>query len=198
MYLYYFERIVREMSGNPAWALPFWDWSTDRKLPAVFRVETSSLYVSERAPAMNSGAGEIALSEVEVRSGAEGRPNFLGEQDYRQAGLTLESGPHTMVHVRVGGPRGLMRYPQTAALDPIFWVHHANVDRLWNRWLAEHDHSNLAASKASLNKVFIFFDERGRRVTLSACELIRATARLEYRYEGQPQRAKQGCLPKKP
>ena len=195
MYLYYFERIVREMSGNPTWALPFWDWSTDRKLPAAFRIRTSSpLYVRERALAMNSGAGEIELPEVEVRSGAGGRPNFLGEQDYRQAGMTLEDGPHTMVHVRVGGTRGLMRRPETAAQDPIFWVHHANVDRLWNRWLAEHDRLNLAASRASLIKEFIFFDEHGDRVTLSACELIRATAELGYQYEGQPQRAKRRCL----
>ena len=200
MYLYYFERIVREMSGNPDWALPFWDWSTDRKLPAAFRIETSPLYVRQRASAMNSGAGELAQSEVEVRSGAEGRPNFLGEQDYRQARRTLEGGPHNLVHVRVGGvrvggDRGWMTDPLRAAEDPIFWVHHANVDRLWNRWLVEHDRLNLAASKASLSKEFIFFDERGRRVTLSACDLIRATTQLGYQYEGQPQRAKQECRP---
>jgi tyrosinase len=191
MYLYYFERIVREMSGNPAWALPFWDWSTQRKLPAVFRVETSSLYVRERAPAMNSGAGELRQSEVDVGL-------FLDEEDYPEAGNTLETGQHSAVHVRVGGETGWMRNSRTAAQDPIFWVHHANVDRLWNRWLAEHDRLNLAASKASLNKEFIFFDERGRRVTLSACDLIRATAQLGYQYEGQPQRAKQGCRPENP
>jgi hypothetical protein len=25
--------------------------------------------------------------------------------------------------------------PETAAQDPIFWLHHANIDRLWERWL---------------------------------------------------------------
>jgi tyrosinase len=46
-----------------------------------------------------------------------------------------------MVHVLVGGsdpahPRmpGLMSDPDTAALDPIFWLHHANIDRLWAAW----------------------------------------------------------------
>ena len=24
--------------------------------------------------------------------------------------------------------------PMTAALDPIFWLHHANIDRLWEWW----------------------------------------------------------------
>ena len=27
-----------------------------------------------------------------------------------------------------------MSYPRTAALDPIFWLHHANIDRLWEVW----------------------------------------------------------------
>jgi tyrosinase len=30
-----------------------------------------------------------------------------------------------------------MTNPDTAALDPIFWLHHANIDRLWNVWLRQ-------------------------------------------------------------
>src|SRR5262249_23495065 len=29
---------------------------------------------------------------------------------------------------------GLMSDPDTAALDPIFWLHHCNIDRLWEVW----------------------------------------------------------------
>lgn len=56
----------------------------------------------------------------------------------------LEGQPHDQVHGFVGGekefpgnPRplpGLMSAPQTAGLDPIFWLHHANIDRLWEVW----------------------------------------------------------------
>ncbi|ESX27547.1 MULTISPECIES: tyrosinase family protein [unclassified Mesorhizobium] len=61
----------------------------------------------------------------------------------------LESQPHGGVHVWVGGgfkgrglssdplEWGLMTNPDTAALDPIFWLHHANIDRLWNVWLRQ-------------------------------------------------------------
>ena len=31
-------------------------------------------------------------------------------------------------------PFGLMGWVPTAAFDPIFWTHHANVDRLWQQW----------------------------------------------------------------
>lgn len=60
----------------------------------------------------------------------------------------LEALPHNPVHGLIGGvapgtdPQdwrnlGLMSMPQTAALDPIFWLHHANIDRLWSVWLRD-------------------------------------------------------------
>jgi tyrosinase len=65
------------------------------------------------------------------------------ESDTTNGGL--ESGPHNGVHGAVGGSipgadpnawqnLGLMSAPWTAALDPIFWLHHANIDRLWSTW----------------------------------------------------------------
>ncbi|MFD2645291.1 tyrosinase family protein [Pseudomonas japonica] len=58
----------------------------------------------------------------------------------------LESSPHNFVHTMVGGDNGLpvkdpafraglMSDPDTAGLDPVFWLHHANIDRLWQIWL---------------------------------------------------------------
>jgi tyrosinase len=58
----------------------------------------------------------------------------------------LEGQPHGPVHVALGGGDtnssnptdwGLMTNPDTAALDPIFWLHHANIDRLWGKWLRQ-------------------------------------------------------------
>jgi hypothetical protein len=54
----------------------------------------------------------------------------------------MESWAHDMVHVAVGGASGNMKHPNTAARDPIFWLHHANLDRLWNRWLDNNAHRN--------------------------------------------------------
>ena len=34
------------------------------------------------------------------------------------------------------GVGGWMSAFATAAQDPIFWLHHANIDRLWEAWLA--------------------------------------------------------------
>ena len=53
----------------------------------------------------------------------------------------LEVLPHGSVHDSLGGEvgdrLGLMASTQTAAFDPIFWVHHANIDRLWRQWLCD-------------------------------------------------------------
>ena len=54
----------------------------------------------------------------------------------------LESNPHNQVHVDVGGNSpdgqtwGLMSDPGIAALDPIFYLHHCNIDRMWAAWNA--------------------------------------------------------------
>lgn len=58
----------------------------------------------------------------------------------------IEGNPHNLVHVYVGGliseiDYGLMSDPGTAALDPIFYLHHANIDRMWASWNA-HGNAN--------------------------------------------------------
>ena len=38
-----------------------------------------------------------------------------------------------------------MRNPEWAAYDPIFWSHHAQVDRLWRIWQHNHAGANPPA-----------------------------------------------------
>ncbi|GAM89530.1 hypothetical protein ANO11243_075690 [Dothideomycetidae sp. 11243] len=40
---------------------------------------------------------------------------------------------HDVIHTTVGS-NGHMTYFSYSAFDPIFWLHHANVDRLWAMW----------------------------------------------------------------
>jgi tyrosinase len=41
---------------------------------------------------------------------------------------------HNSVHLAVGGDMKTSASPA----DPIFWLHHANVDRLWTEWQKQH------------------------------------------------------------
>jgi tyrosinase len=42
----------------------------------------------------------------------------------------IEGSPHSTPHVMIGGDMGGMRSPA----DPLFMMHHCNVDRLWAMW----------------------------------------------------------------
>ncbi|KAK1979541.1 hypothetical protein LZ30DRAFT_751360 [Colletotrichum cereale] len=54
----------------------------------------------------------------------------LGEKDYETFFLAIENGPHNMA------PNGIQGefYSFTAPNDPIFYLHHAQLDRLWFIW----------------------------------------------------------------
>jgi tyrosinase len=55
----------------------------------------------------------------------------------------LENNPHGSVHVLVGGAPpanpgvGYLSRFETAGLDPLFWLHHCNIDRLWEAWMTK-------------------------------------------------------------
>ena len=87
-----------------------------------------------------------ALSQTDFTSPAMGfGGGKVGPQHFGNFANTgaLEQTPHNDIHVALVGANpvgqcqgGFMIDPNCAALDPIFWLHHANIDRLWNVWLA--------------------------------------------------------------
>ena len=77
--------------------------------------------------------------------------------------------------------------PNTAAQDPIFWLHHANIDRLWERWLDRGSgRANPVGNAVWMNTGFAFFDEDGDRVEMSAREIVDTAAQLDYVYDDEP------------
>jgi hypothetical protein len=186
MYLYYFEKIVRRMSGDYGWALPYWNWqlSTERTLPPMFRDTTSPLYTSHRNATINAGTGSLANGVVDCSTA-------LSDVDYASAVVDIQ-GPHGNVHVNVGG---WMSGVPTSAQDPIFYLHHSNVDRLWNIWLAQGGGRFDPVTDTSwTGKTYTFFDENGNPVTMKDCDVLRAAQQLNYEYEGEPPQVNQYCL----
>jgi hypothetical protein len=43
--------------------------------------------------------------------------------------------PHNQCHTSIGGKGGSMSNVTTAAHDPIFWLHHCNIDRFFYNWM---------------------------------------------------------------
>ena len=155
--------IVVELGGPATWALPYWNYfKPDQfRLPAAFSSRAwpdgaidNPLFVTQRYGPNDDGNVFVpvqlinlnALNETDFAGVASGgSPGFGGvDTGFEHGGQVhggIETQPHDWVHGLVGGanptdPRlpGLMSDPDTAGLDPIFWLHHANIDRLWEVW----------------------------------------------------------------
>jgi plastocyanin len=81
-------------------------------------------------------------------------------------------------------PPGIMRFPQLAARDPIFWLHHANIDRLWERWLArKNGRTNPIDQCAWMDQAFPFYNEKGEPVSMAVKDVLDMVNCLGYRYD---------------
>lgn len=63
----------------------------------------------------------------------------------------LEGGPHGAVHSGIGGDMS----PSTSPNDPIFFLHHTQIDRLWYLWQQESPETRMldyAGNKTQYNE----------------------------------------------
>jgi tyrosinase len=161
----------------------------------------------------DAGDGNVDIDPSQIRLGALTEKDFIGVPAGGSPGFggiptgcnhaggrngMLESEPHNNVHVEVGGQQaappqnvGLMSMPVTAALDPVFWLHHANIDRLWEVWLKRdprHANPTTAAwldgpSGPSARK-FVMPDLAGNPVYYTPRDMLNTQAQnLNYVYE---------------
>jgi hypothetical protein len=206
-YLYYLERMLQKAAGDDALRLPYWDYSdpntNQRALPPPFLDETSPLYVPDRS--LRSPEDELRPTQVDTTT-ALSRRQFIGS-DF-QGGFgggredepvqfpivnqfgSLERIPHNAVHGGVGGKMG---HPYTAAQDPIFWLHHCNIDRLWEVWLKSDEEHNNPPDETFLNASFTFIDESGQQVIREVSDFL-DTTQLGYTYPQLPDRERARLL----
>jgi len=209
MYLYQFERIVRktiiELGGPDDWAQPYWNYDgsgTSNQIPPAFREASlpdgspNPLLVNERRSLINAGGGlppEItsstdALNTEFFTTPFAGVPvGFGGPRTgfahFGPAPGALENQPHNIVHVAVGGTFGFMSNPDTAALDPIFWLHHANIDRLWETWRLQ---TNANPTSGTWRfRSFRLRDDNGELIRMRVGEVVDVTS-LDYTYDSLP------------
>jgi len=166
---------VKAAGGPSDWALPYWNYfgTNESSIPPAFTATTlpdgspNPLFVKARYGPLGNGNIFVPIPPVsqsvmsnDLFTGSDtktAKPGFGGPKTGFNHGRglngNLESNPHNQVHGAVGGSLpngtyGLMSDPGIAALDPIFYLHHCNIDRMWAVW-------NQAGNKNSTDPAWL-------------------------------------------
>jgi tyrosinase len=208
MYLYHFEAIIRSVIADDdsidaetkaTWALPYWDYTkgeNSRKLPPAFAEQQlpdgarNPLFDDTRY--INNGEA-LDFRTVDITAAlfpsnfvttnvapGFGGPKTAWHHTVAVAG-PLEGTPHGSVHTSVGDN---MAGLDTAPTDPIFWLHHANIDRLWQVWLdAGQNHQNTNDPDWLSGEEFWFYNAARQQVKMTTAEVVDSIGQLNYEYE---------------
>src|SRR5258708_26465989 len=166
-YLVYFERICQKLGGDSTFAIPYWNWTIDQTVPAVFYAgdvlqdSTDSGPVTVSTEFVGHSVLEPILEETNFQvfgSGKVAAPE-------RTAGIAgpLEATPHNHVHTSFPGDMATFMSP----LDPIFWSHHGMLDYWWVAWNLARGNANPSDPDWSNMTFSDFFDENGNPVNVS-------------------------------
>jgi len=233
-YLGWFEQICRELSGDPSFALPYWDWTAEPRVPAgmfngvldpnnsaylaraqdfdyrlraalantdywritggmfdprsrygqllqrhirfdadvLFDAETNpagrmfydqpyARGLSRQQPAFNAiAASAVSIDVIHAALAAPDFPTFGSPKTGGHSSMAgfgiLEASPHNNVHRCVGSrdcdyvtAQGFMT-DMMSPVDPIFFLHHANIDRLWDVWTRKQQRLGLPTLPAGV------------------------------------------------
>lgn len=254
VYLYWFEKIIRELSEDPTFTLPYWDWSQYPDIPdSMFEgvlmptheeyrkytkdIDTFTAFIqpdlqkywdgmnAEQLSDMKNrnynsfqdmwqdmlgcfkgicDVGNRAFAETEIAryqritnpgldddtkaniTSAE-IENALAPQVFYSTDSTASfSSPetashsvppshgcfssfeikHNLVHNSIGGVGPLKPGPYAnmanflSPVDPIFFLHHANIDRLWDVWARKQTKLRLETGPTGANAAARYYDEQ--------------------------------------
>lgn len=215
LYIWYFEQIVRKLSGDPEFALPYWGYTdttnlvANRTMNKMFRDSVLSLFEKSRFAPLNTG---VPLNGAIV-SALNIKP-LMRKKDIYIFTSSLDNSPHGAMHNYIGGGNGspynifnpiyncncnntgpdndtcdggLMRNVPSAGFDPIFFSHHSNIDRIWQQWTNSPNGKLLTA--ADLNSFpwrYVFFDANGKEISYTTDQVIAAIYNVDYEYDDTP------------
>ena len=162
-------QLERQLQGiDQQTFIPYWDWADDRTIPAWLATFEPMVPVpGVRQPLhvhRSLGRHGRLASAFEVESLITNT-----NLSYTTFTTTLE-GFHNDVHNWVGGT---MSNIMVSPADPVFWLHHAQVDRLWSQWQASNPgkHSTLSGAEDTLDP------------WAETAEQVQSIAQLGYSYQ---------------
>ncbi|KAK8514024.1 hypothetical protein V6N13_062929 [Hibiscus sabdariffa] len=212
LYLYFYERILGNLIGDPNFAMPFWNWDAPRgmPIPEIYVDPNSPLYdekrnVDHQPPKLadlDYSVEEDLSKRDQIKSNLSvmyrqmvtnktatlflGKPYRAGEKSSPGAG-SIEQSPHTDIHKWVGDQRETYKEDMgnfySAGRDPLFYAHHCNVDRMWNIWKSLPGKKRRDFTDTDwLDSSFLFYDENANLVRAKVRDAL-DTKTLGYDYQ---------------
>jgi hypothetical protein len=201
-YIHVTELKLRQISGDATFSYPYWNWSSDRHIPAAYVKAGSALsnairdtptravedgevdYVPTDPVLKKLGVAALGVASFEAKTGAQISRTFGGIARPNSANAygnnRLEGTPHGPIHNYVGGDMGDF---ETAGRDPIFFAHHGNLDRLWEIWRQDSKRKKTEpTTSAFLNHKFVFTWLDGTAMQVSVQDTL-DTKKLGYTYD---------------
>jgi hypothetical protein len=193
--LYFHERILGRLINDDDFRLPYWDWDvpSHRSLPGAYtnpNDATNPLFNGTRAPSPTDQMPASWVDEDAMESILTLGNFFEFGGDAANNGVP-EASPHGPIHNWVDGDMSAFA---TAAQDPVFYAHHANVDKIWSDWNRLDSLHTNPTDPAFLDLTFTFFDEHKVWRSIKASQVLDHENRLRYTYGGSLFSEKLRCL----
>lgn len=145
------QRTDRQLSGQDTSALtvPYWRWSENRQFPTWLEgLRPAFGHDGPGSPAVPREPGpstdlptsadvQAIINDFDNRSGLGADMRTYEKFTYCLEGWAQDLPAHNHVHSWVGG---VMNNTMYSPADPIFWLHHCEIDRIW--WIWQQDHGN--------------------------------------------------------
>lgn len=166
-YLIECELALKEINENIT--IPYWDWLNSITVPKGL------MHMPIRGVSRNQGTIDFT-DESEIT-------RVMGQGTFDDFVFDLEVYPHNNGHNWVGG---VMSHPMDSPTDPLFYMHHANIDRIWSEWQAKQGNENKKPITSDRDSIL---DPWGDKWNIDNVHNISDLGEYSYEYGAIIQRA---------
>ncbi|MBK6828395.1 MAG: tyrosinase family protein [Chitinophagaceae bacterium] len=202
MYLYFFEKIIIKLTNDPGFRIPYWDPVSNRYLPNYITADTYvDGSITKTNPLKNNSREKDYFSKPQLKYFIKSINETLNQSlNYCDFLENIQTQVHTQMHGVIGGTTGELNNLRISPRDPLFFMLHANIDRIWERWISKDN--KYPQTNEFLSQFFYFVDENGHTVKMKGSQVLSTADQLGYKYSSPGtvipgSRTQKNCCPPK-
>lgn len=128
---------------DPLFFIPYWKWTSERMVPpwlATFKPTVKVPVTPDITVVRNPPRPGLSLPTATFINN-----NVMTATTFTNFTFAIDA-PHGQVHNWCNGTMSNINF---SPVDPLFWLHHAEIDRLWSVWQASNPGKNPTLSGAN-------------------------------------------------